>query len=116
MVMACTHPGDNWLPNGDVLFMDWGLQGVSWDDVLLGLSGSSRTELMGGVDMALDCDLVVGMLVAVMSGLCASFGWVLRPLFRLADNGWASWPLLIPELVILFLKLELEILILKTWT
>ena len=33
MVMACTHPGDNWLPNGDVLFMDWVLQGVSWDDV-----------------------------------------------------------------------------------
>ena len=54
MVMACTHPGDNWLTNGDVLFMDWVLQGVSWDDVLLGLSGSSRTELMGGVDMALD--------------------------------------------------------------
>ena len=48
MVMACTHPGDNWLLNGDVLFMDWVLQGVSWDDVLLGLSGSSRTELMGG--------------------------------------------------------------------
>ena len=35
MVMACTHPGDNWLPNGDVLFMDWVLQGVSWDEVLL---------------------------------------------------------------------------------
>ena len=51
-----------------------------------------------------------------MSGLCASFWWVLRPLFRLADNGWASWPLLIPELETLFLKLELEILILKTWT
>ena len=50
MVMACTHPGDNRLPIGGVLFMDWVLQGVSWDDVLLGLSGSSRTELMGGVD------------------------------------------------------------------
>ena len=73
MVMACTYPGDNRLPIGGVLFMDWVLQGVSWDDVLLGLSGSSRTELMGGVDMALDRDLVVGMLVAVMSGLCASF-------------------------------------------
>ena len=54
MVMACTHPGDNRLPIGGVLFMDWVLQGVSRDDVLLGLSGSSRTELMGGVDMALD--------------------------------------------------------------
>ena len=116
MVMACTHPGDNWLPNGDVLFMDWILQGVSWDEVLLGLSGSSRTELMGGVDMALDCDLVVGMLVAEMSRLCASFWWVLRPLFRLAGNDWASWPLLILELETLFLELELEILILKTWT
>ena len=54
MVMACTNPGDNRLPIGGVLFMDWVLQGVSCDDVLLGLSGSSRTELMGGVDMALD--------------------------------------------------------------
>ena len=54
MVMACTHPGDNRLSNGGVLFMDWVLQGVSWDDVLLGLSGSSRIELMGGVDMVLD--------------------------------------------------------------
>ena len=54
MVMACVQPGDNKLSNGGVLFMDWVLQGVSWDDVLLGLSGSSRTEDMGGVDMALD--------------------------------------------------------------
>ena len=30
------------------------LQGVSWDDVFLGISGSSRIEDMGGVDMALD--------------------------------------------------------------
>ena len=77
MVMACTHPGDNRLPIGGVLFMDWVLQGVSWDDVLLGHSGYSRTELMGGVDMALDWELVVGMLVAVMSGQCASFRRVL---------------------------------------
>ena len=53
MVMACFQPGDNELSNG-VLFMDWVLQGVSWDDVLLGLSGSSRIEDMGGVGMALD--------------------------------------------------------------
>ena len=57
MVMACTHPGDNWLLNGDVLFMDWVLQGVSWDDVLLGLSGSSRTELMG-VILLIDCECI----------------------------------------------------------
>ena len=54
MVMACIQPGDNILSNGGVLFMDWVLQGVSWDDVLLGLSGFSRIELMGGVDIALD--------------------------------------------------------------
>ena len=53
-VMACVQPGDNKLSNGGVLFMDWVLQGASWDDVLLGLSGSSRIEDMGGVDMALD--------------------------------------------------------------
>ena len=34
--------------------MDWVLQEVSWDDVLLQLSGSSRIEDMGGVDIALD--------------------------------------------------------------
>ena len=77
MVMACFQPGDNEQSNGGVLFMDWVLQGVPWDDVLLGLSGSSRIEDMGGVDMALDWDLVVGMLVAVLNGLCASFWWVL---------------------------------------
>ena len=54
MVMACTQPGDNKLSNGGVLFMDWVLQGVYWDDVLLGLSGSSRIVVMGGVDMVLD--------------------------------------------------------------
>ena len=54
MVMACIQPGDNKLSNFCVLFMDWVLQGVSWDDVLLGLSGSSRIELMGDVDMTLD--------------------------------------------------------------
>ena len=54
MVMACTQPGDNKLSNGGVLFMDWVFQGVYWDDVLLGLSGSSRIEIMGGVDMVLD--------------------------------------------------------------
>ena len=32
MVMACTHPADNRLPIGGVLFMDWVLQGVSWED------------------------------------------------------------------------------------
>ena len=59
MVMCCLWIGyskgflDRLLIGG-VLFMDWVLQGVSWDDVLLGLSGSSRTVLMGGVDMALD--------------------------------------------------------------
>ena len=53
MVMACVHPGDNRLSNGGVLFMDGMLLGVSWDDVLLGLSGSSRTGDTGGVDMAL---------------------------------------------------------------
>ena len=51
MVMACVQPGDNELSNGSVLFMDWVLQGVSWDDTLLGLSGSSRIEHKGGVDM-----------------------------------------------------------------
>ena len=76
VVMACVQPGDK-LSNGGVLFMDWVLQGVSWEDALLGLSGSSRIEDMGGVDMALDRDLVAGMLVAVMNGLCASFWWVL---------------------------------------
>ena len=54
MVMACVQPVDNKLSNGGVLFMDWVLQGVSCDDALLGLSGSSRTEQTGGVDMALD--------------------------------------------------------------
>ena len=34
--------------------MDGMLLGVSWDDVLLGLSGSSRTGDTGGVDMVLD--------------------------------------------------------------
>ena len=37
-----------------VLFMDWVLLGFSWEDALLGLSGCSRIEDMGGVDMALD--------------------------------------------------------------
>ena len=41
MAMACTQPGDN-LSNGGVLFMDWVLQGVSWEAALLGLSGSTR--------------------------------------------------------------------------
>ena len=54
MVMACVQPGDNKLSKGGVLFLDWVLQGVSWDDALLGLSASSRIEHMGGVDMALD--------------------------------------------------------------
>ena len=35
MVMACVQQGDNKLSNGGVLFMDWVLQGVTWDDVLL---------------------------------------------------------------------------------
>ena len=39
--MACVQPGDNILSNGGVLFMDWEIQGVSWEDALLGLSGSS---------------------------------------------------------------------------
>ena len=34
--------------------MDWVLQGISWEDALLELSGSTRIEDMGGVDMALD--------------------------------------------------------------
>ena len=54
MVMACVQPGNNRLSNGGVLFMEWVRQGVSWDDALLGLSGPSRIEHMGGVDMALD--------------------------------------------------------------
>ena len=45
IVIACIQPVDNKLSNGGVLFMDWVLQGVSWDDVLLGLSGPSRIEL-----------------------------------------------------------------------
>ena len=53
VVMACVHPDDK-LSNGGVLFMDWVLQGVSWEAALLGLSGSSWIEDMGGVDMALD--------------------------------------------------------------
>ena len=53
VVMACVQPGDK-LSNGSVLFMDWVLQGVSWEAALLGLSGSSRIEDMGGVDIALD--------------------------------------------------------------
>ena len=41
VVMACVQPGDK-LSNGGVLFMDWVLQGVSWEAalfflVLLGL-------------------------------------------------------------------------------
>ena len=28
VVMTCVQPGDNKLPNGGVLFMDWVLQGV----------------------------------------------------------------------------------------
>ena len=54
MVMTCVHPGDNRLFNGGVLSMDGMLLGVSWDEVRLGLSGSSRTGDTGGVDMALD--------------------------------------------------------------
>ena len=74
MVMACVHPGDNRLSNGGVLFMDGMLLGVSQDEVLFGLSGSSRTGDTGGVDMALDRDLVVGMFMAGIGQLCASFG------------------------------------------
>ena len=54
VVMACVRPGDNNLSDGGVLFMDSVLQGGFWDDALLGLSGSSRIEHMGGVDIALD--------------------------------------------------------------
>ena len=56
IVMACIQPGDNKLSNGGVLLMDWVLQGVSWDDVLLWLSGSSRIEFMGGVDIDMFLD------------------------------------------------------------
>ena len=54
MVMACVYPGDNRLSNDGVLFMDGMLLGVSWDEVLLGLFGSSMTGDTGGVEMALD--------------------------------------------------------------
>ena len=54
MVMSCIHQGHNRISNDGVLFMDWMLLGVSWDEVLLGLFGSSRTGDTGEVDMAFD--------------------------------------------------------------
>ena len=49
LVMACIHPSDNTLSSDGVLFWDGMLLGVSWDDVLFGLSGSSRAGNTGDV-------------------------------------------------------------------